>query len=112
MNTAPINITPKAAQRLKDIVTKGDKGVIGVRVTVEQKGCTGYAYKFDYITEPHANDIKIEADTGVTLYVEPKASIILFGSTMDYITEQLSSRFEFTNPNEKGRCGCGESFHV
>lgn len=112
MNTAPIQVTPKAAQRLKDIISKGDKDVIGVRVTVEQKGCTGYAYKIDYIKETQPSDIKLEPIDGVTLYVDPKASIILFGSTMDYVTEQLSSRFEFTNPNEKGRCGCGESFHV
>lgn len=110
--TAPINLTPKAIKRLQEIVAKGGNDVVGVRVSVEQKGCTGYAYKIDYIKDVQPNDIKLNPAEGVTLYIDPKASLILYGSTMDYVTEQLSSRFEFVNPNEKGRCGCGESFHV
>src|SRR5690606_30946244 len=93
--TAPSTLTEKAIKRLQAIVAKGDKDIAGVRVSVEQKGCTGYAYKIDYIKDVQPNDLKLEPAKGVTLYIDPKASLILYGSVMDYVTEQLSSRFEF-----------------
>ena len=49
---------------------------------------------------------------GVTILIDPKASMFIFGTEMDFVEEKLQTGFVFRNPNEKGRCGCGESFHV
>ncbi len=108
---APIILTPAAVNRLKEIISKAEDNVIALRVSVNKKGCNGFGYQLDYVEDANEKDIKIEQD-GVTVYLDPAASLYLYGSTMDYVTEKLRSAFEFINPNEKGRCGCGESFHV
>lgn len=108
---APITLTPAAVKRLKEIMSSADTHVIALRVSVNKKGCNGLGYELSYVSEDNDKDIKIQQD-GVTVYLDPAASLYLYGSTMDYVTEKLRSAFEFINPNEKGRCGCGESFNV
>jgi iron-sulfur cluster assembly protein len=69
------------------------------------------SYIVEYADEKRPLEDVIE-DKGVKMFIDPTAVMFLFGSTMDYVEDKFHSGFVFTNPNEKGRCGCGESFHV
>ena len=75
------------------------------------RGCSGLSYTLEYADEKGKFDEIVE-DKGVTILVDPKAVMFILGTEMDYVEEKLQSGFTFRNPNEKGRCGCGESFHV
>ena len=105
-----LSITDNAASQIKKIISKADKEVIGVIVGVDKTGCSGYAYKIDYATEEKIKDFDLIESKGVKVFVDPKASMFLIGSEMDYSKDKLASRFIFNNPNEKGTSGCGESF--
>ncbi len=106
-----ITITDAAAARIQDIMANRGKACYWVRLGTSTKGCNGLAYTVDYVDEVDPSDERIE-DKGVTLFVDAMSLIYLIGSEMDYKDEKFQSGFTFTNPNEKGRCGCGESFHV
>ncbi|MFV9875844.1 MAG: HesB/IscA family protein [Rickettsiales endosymbiont of Dermacentor nuttalli] len=108
---AVISITDNAATQIKILLAKREKPSLGIRVKVKAGGCSGLAYDIEYVDDAELFEEKIE-EKGVNVYVDPKAVIYLLGTTMDYIEEKLKSGFVFINPNEKGRCGCGESFHV
>lgn len=109
---SPFKLTDAAQNRIKKLLDKAEDDIIGLQVSVEQKGCSGYAYAMDLVKKASEDDTHIVLDNGADVYITPKASMILFGGTMDYTESSLRSGFEFINPNEKGRCGCGESFHV
>ena len=106
-----ITLTDAAAQRVKDLMSRSDKPVLGLRVGVGTRGCSGLSYKVEYAEEQRPLEDVIE-DKGVKIFIEPTAVMFLLGSEMDYVEDKFESGFVFTNPNEKGRCGCGESFHV
>ncbi len=106
-----ITITGAAANRIRAIISNRDKPSLGVRLGTSTKGCNGLSYTVDYVDEVNPSDEKIEYED-ITLYVDAMSLIYLIGSVMDYKDEKFQSGFTFTNPNEKGRCGCGESFHV
>lgn len=109
-----MSLTEAAAERLRGLYITGEAaGQAGMklRIGVNTKGCSGLAYDMSWVAEPGPGD-EVVADRGVTVVVDRKASLFLIGTTMDYEVKALSSGFTFTNPNEKGRCGCGESFHV
>lgn len=106
-----MTITDAAAERVRELMAKRDKPSAGVRIGVRTKGCSGLSYTLEYADEKSPGDETVEAK-GVTLLVDPKASLFLIGTEMDYVVEKLKAGFVFRNPNEKGRCGCGESFHV
>jgi iron-sulfur cluster assembly protein len=106
-----MTLTDAAADRVKNLMAKATKPVIGLRVGVKEQGCSGMCYFVDYAEEKKKFEEVIE-DKGVTLFIDPAATMFLIGSEMDYKEDKLQSGFTFTNPNEKGRCGCGESFHV
>lgn len=108
---ALMNITEAAAERVRELIAKRGKPTLGVRIGVRTKGCSGLSYTLEYADEKAPADEVVEAH-GVRLLVDPKASLFLIGTEMDYEVETLKSGFVFRNPNEKGRCGCGESFHV
>ncbi|MCF6215193.1 MAG: iron-sulfur cluster assembly accessory protein [Emcibacter sp.] len=110
MNNA-ITITDAAVARIRAIISNRDKPSLGVRLGTSTKGCNGLSYTVDYVDEVNPADEKIEYKE-ITLYVDAMSLIYLIGSVMDYKDEKFQSGFTFTNPNEKGRCGCGESFHV
>jgi len=105
-----LTITDKAADRIKKIISEAKENVIGVKVGVDRTGCSGYAYKLDYAKDTKGCDV-VESK-GVKVLIEQSAVMFLIGSQMDYTTDKLSSRFTFTNPNEKSICGCGESFSI
>ncbi|MGB8275541.1 MAG: iron-sulfur cluster assembly accessory protein [Alphaproteobacteria bacterium] len=106
-----MTLTDAAAQRVKDLVAGRGKPAAGIRIGVRSKGCSGLSYTLEYAEEKGPHDEVVE-DKGVTVFVDPKATMFIIGTTMDYVEDKLQSGFVFTNPNEKGRCGCGESFHV
>lgn len=106
-----MSITEAAAERVQELLDRRGKPSAGVRVGVRTKGCSGLSYTLEYADAKQPGDEVVEAH-GVTLLIEPKASLFLIGTEMDYVVEKLKSGFVFRNPNEKGRCGCGESFHV
>jgi iron-sulfur cluster assembly protein len=106
-----IEISDRAAQQVKHLLESRGKESVGIRVGVKKGGCSGLSYTLEYADEVGKFD-EVISDKGVTVLIDPKASMYLIGTTMDFVEEKLKSGFVFTNPNEKGRCGCGESFHV
>ena len=107
-----LSITDNAASQIKRIISKADSEVIGVVVGVDKTGCSGYAYKLDYAKDENLENFEKIESKGVTVFIEPSATMFLIGSEMDYTSDKLSSRFIFNNPNEKSTCGCGESFNI
>ena len=106
-----ITLTDAAANRVKELMARSEEPVLGLRVGVNTKGCSGMSYVVEYAKEQRKLEDVVE-DKGVRIFIEPTAVMFLLGSQMDYIEDKFQSGFVFTNPNEKGRCGCGESFHV
>jgi iron-sulfur cluster assembly protein len=104
-------LTDAAARRVKELVASRGKPAAGVRIGIRSKGCSGLSYTLEYAEARGAHDEVVE-DKGVTVFIDPKATLFIIGTQMDYVEDKLQSGFVFTNPNEKGRCGCGESFHV
>jgi iron-sulfur cluster assembly protein len=105
-----MQLTDAAAERLRALYAKGHAGKL-LRIGVRTKGCSGLSYDMSWVAAPGPGD-EIVADKGVTVLIDRKASLFLIGTVMDYEVKALESGFTFTNPNEKGRCGCGESFHI
>lgn len=108
---APISMTEAAAERVKALLEKRGKPSAGIRIGVRTKGCSGMSYTLEYADEKSQFDEVVEMN-GVTVLIDPKASMFIFGTEMDWVEDKMQSGFVFRNPNEKGRCGCGESFHV
>ncbi|WP_332701329.1 HesB/IscA family protein [Devosia sp.] len=106
-----MSLTDAAAERINEIMEDSGKPVIGVRVGVKNAGCAGMAYTLDYVTEPVAGDDHVN-DKGVEVYIEPKATMFLLGTVMDFEESKMSSGFTFKNPNQTGECGCGESVQL
>jgi iron-sulfur cluster assembly protein len=106
-----MTLTDAAAERIREIMADSDKPVSGVRVGIKNAGCAGQAYTLDYVSEPVKGDDHVE-DKGVQVYVEPKATLFLLGTVMDFEESILSSGFTFKNPNQTGECGCGESVQL
>ena len=106
-----MKVTDAAALRIKALLAKRGKPSLGIRVGVRSRGCSGLTYTLEYADEKGKFDEIVE-DKGVTILIDPKATMFILGTEMDFIDDKLQSGFTFTNPNEKGRCGCGESFHV
>ena len=105
-----MRLTEAAATRLAQLYARAQQGML-LHISVNTKGCSGLSYVMAWVPEPGPGD-EVVTDRGLTVLVDRKASLFLIGSEMDYRTDVLTSGFTFTNPNEKGRCGCGESFHV
>ncbi len=106
-----ITLTDIAAERARALMEKSDTPVIGLRVGVKSRGCSGLSYFVEYAEEQKKFEDVVE-DKGVKIFIDPTATMFLIGSEMDYVEEQFQTGFVFKNPNEKGRCGCGESFHI
>ena len=107
-----ITVTDTAAKKIKQQLTKRGRGV-GIRLGVKTTGCSGLAYVLEFVDS-------YEAEVGVTNYAHPdfallvdaKSEVYLKGLTVDWVRNGLNEGFEFRNPNERDKCGCGESFRV
>jgi iron-sulfur cluster assembly protein len=107
-----ITVTDTAAKKIKQQFTKRGRGV-GIRIGVKTTGCSGLAYVLEFVDS-------YEAEVGVTNYAQPdfallvdaKSEVYLKGLTVDWVRNGLNEGFEFRNPNERDKCGCGESFRV
>lgn len=106
-----ITITDAASKKIQRLIEA--KGYAGIRLGVKTTGCSGLAYVLEYVKE-------YQPDLTVTNYAQPKFVVLvdrkhevyLKGITVDYVRQGLNEGFEFRNPNERDRCGCGESFRV
>lgn len=105
-----ITVTEVAAENIQNKIVKRGKG-IGIRIGVKTTGCSGLAYILEYVDSPNTTDIEY-IDKNCRVFVDQKAMPYLEGLTIDYVKKGLNEGFEFTNPMEKDRCGCGESFRV
>jgi iron-sulfur cluster assembly protein len=105
-----MSLSEGAAERLRQLYAKGEQGKL-LRIGVKTKGCSGMAYDLGFVEAAGPGDETV-TDKGVTVLVDRKATLYLIGTMMDYEVKPMSAGFVFVNPNEKGRCGCGESFHV
>ena len=106
-----ITLTDAAAGRVKRLIESSEKPVLGLRVGVRTRGCSGMSYFVEYAEEQKKFEDVVE-DKGVRIFIDPTAVMFLIGTEMDYVEDRLQSGFVFNNPNEKGRCGCGESFSI
>ncbi|HRC26715.1 MAG TPA: iron-sulfur cluster assembly accessory protein [Alphaproteobacteria bacterium] len=110
----PVTLTTRAAEAIKARVRAAPPGTVGVRLSVRSTGCSGNSYRMDFVGEKDdtAADDRFEHE-GAVLFISTMESWMLFGTVVDYAEDYLgNTRFTFTNPNETGRCGCGESFQV
>ena len=107
-----ITLTNNAVNQIRKLVLSRKSKPLGIKLDIETKGCSGLTYKLEYVDNPLEEDEVVDVDEDIKIFVNPKASLFLIGTQMDYQEGELESGFKFTNPNEKGRCGCGESFHV
>jgi len=129
----PLIITPTAASRIQFLIDQhnnkdttssdnDDGPAVGIQLGTKKRGCNGLSYTLNYAYSNHSTNHKrdecmtislpnLDGD-GLKVYVEPMALMNVIGTTMDYVDDEMSSEFVFTNPNSKGECGCGESFNV
>ncbi len=105
-----VTLTQRAADHVGRYLQKRGKGV-GLRLGVRTTGCSGLAYKLEYVDAPDDQD-QIFESFGVKVFIDPKSLSYLDGTELDYAREGLNEGFKFSNPNEKAQCGCGESFTV
>jgi iron-sulfur cluster assembly protein len=106
-----VSLTDAAADKIKTIMAKADRPIMGVRVGVKNGGCAGMSYTLDYAETAGPLDEVVE-DKGVTVLVDPKAVLFLLGTEMDYRIDKLAAQFVFNNPNQTSACGCGESVAI
>jgi iron-sulfur cluster assembly protein len=106
-----LSLTPAAVGRVRHLLDAKGEGAEAIRIGVRTAGCSGLAYTLDFARAVGPGDEVIEAD-GVKIVIDAKAVMHLIGTEMDFVEDKLGASFKFTNPNETGRCGCGESFTV
>ena len=105
-----ITLTDRAANHVQNYLAKRGRGV-GVRFGVRTTGCSGMAYKLEFVDAVNAEDQTFESN-GVKVFVDPKSFVYIDGTELDFVREGLNEGFKFNNPQEKDKCGCGESFNV
>jgi iron-sulfur cluster assembly protein len=105
-----ITVTSTAGQRIRKNLTQRGKGM-GIRLGVRTTGCSGLAYVLEYVDALNPEDTAFEQD-GFVVVVDPKSLTLMDGLEIDYVRQGLNEGFEFRNPAERDRCGCGESFRI
>ncbi len=107
-----LSLTSNATDQIKKILSTAPDGMDSLVIAIDKSGCSGYSYKLDFGNSNDLNNFEIIDQDGAKVLIDPKATMFLLGSTMDFRTDKLASRFVFDNPNEKNTCGCGESFSI
>ncbi|MCE1162925.1 MAG: iron-sulfur cluster assembly protein IscA [Thiomonas sp.] len=105
-----VTLTERAAQQVQRHLAKRGAG-LGVRLGVKTTGCSGMAYKLEFVDQAADEDLTFESH-GVKILVDPKSLAYVDGTELDFVRQGLNEGFQFNNPNERDRCGCGESFRV
>lgn len=107
-----ITLTESAKKQILRYLEKRGKGA-GIRIGVKTTGCSGLAYVLEYVDkyEPEIGIVNFAQDKFVVL-VNQKDLAYLNGMIVDFVRQGLNEGFEFKNPNERDRCGCGESFRI
>ncbi len=106
----PISLSESAARHVSNFIAKRGKG-FGIRLGVKTSGCSGMAYKLEFVDNTETEDLVFESH-GVKVVIDPKSLAYLDGTELDFVKEGLNEGFKFNNPNVKDQCGCGESFNV
>lgn len=109
-----ISLTDAAVSHIQDMITKKNAG-IGFRLSIKKTGCSGYSYVPSIIESVNAEDLHFVAQDGLHVYVDQKCKDLLQGVIVDYVADNVGlkqKRLVYINPNEKNRCGCGESFTI
>ena len=106
-----INITEQALSKVRNLIDKRSKPTLGIKVGVRPGGCSGLSYYVEYADEIQSGDEVVEYDD-VKIIIPTRAVMYLVGTTMDYVSTEVKVGFVFVNPNEKDKCGCGESFRI
>ncbi|MGQ5523598.1 iron-sulfur cluster assembly protein IscA [Chitinimonas sp. PSY-7] len=105
-----LTLSEKAAKHVANYIAKRGKGV-GVRLAVRTSGCSGMAYKLEFVDQASDDDLAFESH-GVKIFTDAKSLPYLDGTELDFVKEGLNEGFKFNNPNVKDECGCGESFNT
>jgi iron-sulfur cluster assembly protein len=111
MSEPILTLTPAAVSRVRHLLATRGEGARGLRVAVKPTGCSGFSYRLDFARAIGPEDRVVECE-GVTVVVDPEAVPLVAGTEVDWVEDRLGAQFVFKNPNEKARCGCGESFKV
>jgi len=106
-----VTLTDAAVERVRALMQKGGDSVIGLRIGVSSKGCSGLSYVVEYAKEKKQFEEEVDVE-GAKILIDPATTMFLIGAEIDYQESKLQSGFTFRNPNETARCGCGESFSV
>ena len=106
-----MSLTDAAAERVRQIIARSERPVLGLRVGVKNGGCAGMEYTMEWANEQKPFDEVIE-EKGVKVLIDPKAILFLLGTEMDFQSSALKSGFTFNNPNQTSACGCGESVQL
>ena len=105
-----LTLTPTAVEKVKTVMSqRGENG--GLRISVVGGGCSGFQYQMTIDKESNSEDKIIEQD-GIRMFIDPRSSLYLTGTIVDYVETLTGAGFKFDNPNAKGSCGCGESFYA
>ena len=105
-----VTLSERAAKHVTNFLQKRGKG-FGLRLGVKTSGCSGMAYKLEFVDNTENEDLVFESH-GVNVVIDPKSLAYLDGTELDFVKEGLNEGFKFNNPNVKDQCGCGESFNV
>jgi iron-sulfur cluster assembly protein len=112
MTASVLTLTERAAERVKRLIENSpEEGVMGLRVGIKTRGCSGLSYFVEYAKEQKKFEDVVE-DKGVRILIDPKAVLFLLGTEMDYKADKLQAQFIFNNPNQVSACGCGESVQL
>ena len=107
-----LTVTDQASKQLEKIFKSAPSDTIGILLGVQSTGCNGHSYKLDFAKKNEVEHLEFVEKNNIKVFIDPKATMFLIGSEMDYSSDKLASRFVFKNPNEKSTCGCGESFSI
>ena len=105
-------VTDKASNQLEKIIQSAPSDTVGILLGIDKTGCNGHSYKLDFANKKEVENFEYVEQNNIKVFIDPKATMFLVGSEMDYSSDKLASRFVFKNPNEKSTCGCGESFSI